>query len=107
MYNPCSGGGGGERREERGRRPPPPPPPLPFGGGGRPRGNAAVAAATDRGAIGRRGSGIEMAEGKAAAADDDDGGLGDPVIYIFESTADIGYAVPSYRTCHIILRNLN
>ena len=60
---------------ERGNRPPPPPPlPLLFSGGG-PRANAAAA---DRGAIGRRGSGIEMTEGKVAAADDDDGGLGEP-----------------------------
>ena len=61
---------------ERGNRPPPPPLPLLFSGGG-PRANAAAA---DRGAIGRRGSGIEMTEGKvaAAAADDDDGGLGEP-----------------------------
>ena len=58
--------------DERGRRPPAPLP-MPFGGGG-PRGNPA--AATDLGAMGRRGSGIEMVEGKAAT--DDDGGLGEP-----------------------------
>ena len=57
--------------DERGRRPPALP--LPFGGGG-PRGNPA--ATTDRGAMGRRGSGIEMVEVKAGA--DDDGGLGEP-----------------------------
>ena len=62
--------------EARGRRPPPPLP-LPLGGGcgGGPRGSPA-AAVTDRGAMGRRGSGIDMVEGKAAA--DDGGGLGEP-----------------------------
>ena len=63
--------------EARGRRPPPPLP-LPLGGGGGPRGSPA-AAVTDRGAMGRRGSGIEMVEGKAAAAGaEDGGGLGEP-----------------------------
>ena len=51
--------------------------PLPLGGGGGPRGSPA-AAVTDRGAMGRRGSGIDMVEGKAAVATDGGGGLGEP-----------------------------
>ena len=63
--------------EARGRRPPPPLPlPLGGGGGGGPRGSPA--AVTDRGAMGRRGSGIDMVEGKVAAGAEDGGGLGEP-----------------------------